>query len=281
METDKIILVGAGNVAYHLAPALLRAGMNLCQIYSRTLESARRLGMRTGITYTADAGDVYPDGDIYLFCVSDDSLPAVVKSLRMRHDALLLHTSGCQPMDVLKPYADSYGVIYPVQTFSRRRELDFREVPLCVEGSEPAVTGRIWTLAKALSDTVCEVDSRRRRELHLAAVFVNNFPNYLYTVGSKMMEESGLPFDLLRPLILETALKVMQMVPEDAQTGPARRGDDSTMAAHKALLKDRKEWLRIYALLSDSIKALYAAKEKGEEGKGEMPGGAPEMLTLW
>ena len=259
MEIGKIILIGAGNVAHHLAPALLQAGLDLCQIYSRSIESARRLGVRTGVAYTAEINDIYPDGDLYLFCVSDDNLPAVLKSVRVNRDALLLHTSGSQPMDVLKPYAENYGVLYPVQTFSRRREL----------------------FAKTLSDSVYEIDSHKRKNLHLAAVFVNNFSNYLYNIGSKIMAGSDLPFDLLRPLIFETANKVMQMSPEDAQTGPARRGDESILGMHRALLKDNKEWLRLYTLLSDEIRALYAMKEKDGIQKAETAGDVSNMPTLW
>lgn len=281
MRKDKIILVGAGNVAYHLASALLQAGMDLCQIYSRTLESARLLGRRTGVTYTSEVRDIYPDGDVYVFCVNDDSLPAVAKTVRVKKDALLLHTSGSLPMEVLKPFAASYGVMYPVQTFSKRRELDFKEIPLCVEGNTPAVAERVQTLAEALSTSVHKMDSRKRRELHLAAVFVNNFPNYLYSIGNRMMMESGLPFDLLRPLIFETAHKAMQMAPEDAQTGPARRGDERVLGMHKALLKGHKDWLKIYTLLSEDIRALYAGKESGDgkkEGNGDK---VVDMPTLW
>lgn len=281
MEIGKIILIGAGNVAHHLAPALLQAGLDLCQIYSRSIESARRLGVRTGVAYTAEINDIYPDGDLYLFCVSDDNLPAVLKSVRVNRDALLLHTSGSQPMDVLKPYAENYGVLYPVQTFSRRRELSFREIPLCVEGNVPVVTEWIKAFAKTLSDSVYEIDSHKRKNLHLAAVFVNNFSNYLYNIGSKIMAGSDLPFDLLRPLIFETANKVMQMSPEDAQTGPARRGDESILGMHKALLKDNKEWLRLYTLLSEEIRALYAMKEKDGIQKAEAAGDVSNMPTLW
>ena len=175
-QQDKIILIGAGNVAHHLAGTLLKAGENLCQIYSRTLDSARQLGMKTGISYTAEANEVYPDGDIYIFCVSDDVLPSIIKTIRMPDDALLLHTSGSQPMDVFKSCSQHYGVIYPVQTFSKKRELDFREIPLCVEGNTGPVKERIKKFAEKLSDKIYEIDSVQRKELHLAAVFACNFP---------------------------------------------------------------------------------------------------------
>lgn len=279
MDEEKIILIGAGNVAHHLAEALLKEGLNLCQIYSRTPESARELGAKTGIAYTSEVKDVYPDGDVYIFCVSDDSLPGMVKAVRMKEEALVLHTSGSQPMAVLKPGGRAYGVMYPVQTFSKRRTLDFREIPLCVEGCSPEVLERVKRLAGRLSDHVREVDSARRKVLHLAAVLVNNFPNYLYAVAGQMMEENGLPFDMLRPLILETADKVMQMSPREAQTGPAKRGDESILGMHRAMLKDRKELLNVYALLSEGIRELYAGgKEETKTGGTAVP---VDMPTLW
>ena len=111
MKDKRIILIGAGNVAHHLAPALLKAGLNLCQIYSRSIESARELGRKTGITYTADLFGIYPDGDIYIFCVSDDALLSLFKSIRINKEAIILHTSGSLPMDIFKPYVTYYGVL--------------------------------------------------------------------------------------------------------------------------------------------------------------------------
>ena len=125
MKDKRIILIGAGNVAHHLAPALLKAGLNLCQIYSRSIESARELGRKTGITYTADLFGIYPDGDIYIFCVSDDALLSLFKSIRINKEAIILHTSGSLPMDIFKPYVTYYGVLYPLQTFTKKRDLDF------------------------------------------------------------------------------------------------------------------------------------------------------------
>ena len=231
MMNKKIVLIGAGNVAHHLAPALLRAGMNLCQIYSRTLESARELGRKTGITYTSDTFAVYPDGDIYIFCVSDDALLSVFKSLRINEEALILHTSGSVPLDIFKPYRQNYGVLYPLQTFSKTRNLDFGEIPLCID---------------------------------------------LYHMAGKLLEKEDLDFNLLRPLIFETAHKVMQMIPENAQTGPARRGDTNILNLHKSMLKDNRDIQTLYVLLSQSIQQTYSKKEKKEETENNAP-----QWTLW
>ncbi|CCZ81674.1 Rossmann-like and DUF2520 domain-containing protein [Odoribacter laneus] len=276
MMNKKIVLIGAGNVAHHLAPALLRAGMNLCQIYSRTLESARELGRKTGITYTSDTFAVYPDGDIYIFCVSDDALLSVFKSLRINEEALILHTSGSVPLDIFKPYRQNYGVLYPLQTFSKTRNLDFGEIPLCIEAPDKEVLKTIGQIADKLSSKVYEISSEKRKKLHLAAVLANNFTNHLYHMAGKLLEKEDLDFNLLRPLIFETAHKVMQMIPENAQTGPARRGDTNILNLHKSMLKDNRDIQTLYVLLSQSIQQTYSKKEKKEETENNAP-----QWTLW
>lgn len=277
MKDKRIVLIGAGNVASHLAPALLKAGANLCQIYSRTQESARELGMKTGITYTSDIFAIYPDCDIYIFCVSDDALLNLYKSIRINKDALILHTSGSMPMEIFKPHTSHYGVLYPLQTFTKKRELDFKEIPLCIEAVNSATLNEVRELATSLSLRVEEISSEKRKTLHLAGIFANNFVNHLYGLAGKIMEKDGLDFSLLRPLIFETAHKVMLMSPENAQTGPARRGDEGILNMHKALLKDNRKLLNLYVSISDSIRenALKAAEEKTDADN------KPLMLTLW
>lgn len=163
MMNKRIVMIGAGNVAHHLAPALLKAGLNLCQIYSRSIESARALGVKTGITYTADLFAIYPDCDIYIFCVSDDALLPLFKSIRINKEAVIIHTSGSVPLDIFKASADYYGVMYPLQTFSKKRALDFAEVPLCIEASEPRVLDTVRQLAGCLSNNVQEISSEKRK----------------------------------------------------------------------------------------------------------------------
>ena len=246
MKDKRIILIGAGNVAHHLAPALLKAGLNLCQIYSRSIESAREL--------------------LSLF-----------KSIRINKEAIILHTSGSLPMDIFKPYVTYYGVLYPLQTFTKKRDLDFKEIPLCIEASNPEVLEVLRGLTRLLSVRVEEISSEKRKTLHLAAVFANNFVNHLYGIAGQILEQEGLDFSLLRPLIFETAHKVMLMTPENAQTGPARRGDESILGMHKAMLKDNRKLLNLYTQLSDSIRAsvLKSAEQKAESDN------KPLMLTLW
>lgn len=277
MTNKRIVLIGAGNVAHALAPALLKAGLNLCQIYSRTIESAGELGQKTGITYTADAYAIYPDGDIYIFCVSDDALVPLLKTLALNPDALLLHTSGSLPMQVLKPFAKRFGVLYPLQTFTKKRDLDFAEIPLCIEAVNHETMKEVKALAELLSHRVCEISSEKRKTLHLAAVFANNFVNHLYRISGRILEEEGLDFSLLRPLIFETAHKVMTLSPELAQTGPAKRGDEGILAMHKTLLKNDSKLLNLYTLLSDSIRKT---EQKQVEAKAETDS-KPLQPTLW
>ena len=277
MMNKKIALIGAGNVASHLAPALLKEGLNLCQIYSRTPESARELGKKTGITYTTDIAAIYPDCDIYIFCVKDDALVNLFKRIRINKEALVVHTSGSLPMNVFQPFIRHYGVLYPLQTFTKRRELDFKEIPLCIEAGDDDSLTIVKELAGKLSSRVEEISSEKRKVLHLAAVFANNFVNHLYGIAGQILDKEGLDFSMLRPLIFETAHKVMMLPPEAAQTGPARRGDETILGMHRNLLKEDCKLLDLYNLMSDSIRE---ATLKAEVAKSETDNKL-QMLTLW
>ena len=158
----------------------------------------------------------------------------------------------------------------------KKRDLNFGEIPLCIEGSSKEVLESIREIASSLSSRVEEVSSDNRKYLHLAAVFANNFTNHLYGMAGKILENEGLDFSLLRPLIFETAHKVMLMSPENAQTGPARRGDESILNMHKTLLRGNRKLQNIYTLLSDSIRETNVKNEPKAETEEK-----PQMLTLW
>ena len=273
----KIALIGAGNVASHLAPALLKSGANLCQIYSRTPEAARELGKKTGITYTSNLTEIYPDCDIYIFCVKDDVLSTLFKKIRISSDALMLHTSGSLPMTIFSSHYKHYGVLYPLQSFTKKRELNFAEIPLCIEAVDTESMAEIKALAGILSDQVYEIDSEKRKVLHLAAVFANNFVNYMYRVAGDLLEKEQLDFKLLRPIIYETANKILMMKPDDAQTGPARRGDQGIISMHRTLLKDDPDLLKLYNMISDSIYGIFNPKIQEQKVTEEHT----EMLSLW
>lgn len=258
----RIVIIGAGNVAYSLAKAILNTNnFSLCQIYSRTIESARSIGVRTGVAYTDNILEVYPDSDIYIYAVSDTALQNIIPSIHIREDALLLHTSGGISLDIFSKMPNSHGVIYPLQTFTKGRELDFKEIPLLLEWSDKKSCDILKKLAAELSDVNIEVDSYRRKLVHLSAVFVCNFTNHLYDLSSRFLEDNDMDFDILRPLIRETADKIMSMKPEYAQTGPAKRGDDIVISAHKKLMKKRENMMEIYDVMTESIFKLYKKED--------------------
>lgn len=258
----KIAIIGAGNVATHLGPALQMAGHRVVQVFSRTASSASALADRLSCGFVTDAEAVTADAELYVFCVRDAVLSQLAQTV-WRHlrsvgdadrrpgagcDALFIHTAGSLPVDILP--AERRGVLYPLQTFSRARQIDFRQVPLFIES--PSDEDFLLAIASQLSLTTCRMDGRRRGLLHLAAVFVCNFTNHMYDLGDHVAREAGVPFEVLLPLIDETARKVHQLSPGNAQTGPAVRLDRNVMERHLALLPGRRE-KEIYELLSRSI----------------------------
>ena len=242
----KTALVGRGRVALHLKEALLRAGHDV-----------RMCGGRDGLEPVAD------DVDVVIISISDDALPTVSESIVMVNaDTLVVHTAGSVPMDVL-PYKHR-GVLYPMQTFSKNRDVDMRDVPLFVETAMTEDMALLERLASSISGKVMPLDSEHRKVLHLAAVLCCNFTNHLYDLTAGLLERNGSPFSIMLPLIDETVAKVHQIHPHNAQTGPAVRGDDKVMAAHLAMIDD--PYLHgIYDLLSKSIG--HYDKLRSEEDK--------------
>lgn len=251
-EFHNIVFIGAGNVATHLAFALEQAGKQIVQVYSRTEQSARQLADDLYTEFTTDLNEISKSSDLYIISLTDDATQEISEKLKLA-DKPVVHTSGSLPMDLLRGISDNYGVLYPLQTFSKNRKVNFREIPVCVEASSPLMFQNLHLLASEISDHVTEVDSERRKILHLAAVFACNFPNYMYCIAGKMVEEGGFDFNILRPLIEETANKVLKETPADAQTGPAIRGDQAVMDMHIDGLKDKPALQEIYRLISREI----------------------------
>jgi len=249
---EKIVTIGSGNVATHLAIALKGAGKEILQIYSRTSENAKSLADKTGAEFTNDPMEVRDDADIYIIAVSDDALPVVAGNIDFKNN-FVVHTSGSAPMDILKVSSENYGVFYPLQTFSKTRNVDFSEIPVCIEANTFVNGERLKNLAISLSGDVRFVDSEKRKVLHLAAVFASNFPNFMYSVAQMITEDNSLDFNILKPLILETAMKVQDMRPTAAQTGPAIRGDEKIMKMHIEMLEKYPEFQKLYEVLSEMI----------------------------
>lgn len=251
-KKQRIVFIGAGNLATHLSTALHRAGYDILQIFSRTESSAQQLAGKLGCAMTTCIDEVRPDADIYIFSVSDAVLGELIDRVPLREEALYLHTAGSIPMSVFAHRCRQYGVFYPLQTFSKTRPVKFEEIPLFIEGSSPEVTATLREMGEKITRQVIEASSQQRRYLHLAAVFACNFTNHLYAIAAELLEQQGLPFDALRPLIRETAAKIETLTPAAAQTGPAIRYDRNVMQKHIDLLDDEEE-KEIYRILSKHI----------------------------
>ena len=248
---ETITMLGAGNLATSLGKAFKNAGLTINQVYSRTEQAAKTLGQQLKCQHTTDLSEV-EGGDLIVIAVKDDVIPGLLSELNIR-DSILVHTAGSVPMSVLATRAGQVGVFYPLQTFSKSRQVDFTEIPICLEAQSAEVLAPLESLARKLSRQVVVVDSNARKTLHLSAVFTCNFVNHFYHIGHALLEEKGLDFDLLKPLISETAKKVMEMNPADAQTGPAVRFDETIINNHLDLLADKPELQKLYRFVSESI----------------------------
>ena len=249
---EKIVLVGAGNMATALAVALTKAGNVPVAVWSRTPESARMLADRVGCGWCCDINDL-PQSDIVIISIVDSALREVTAQVAARFpNAIILHTAGSVPMSALhESGAKRYGVLYPMQTVNKSNVVSLDNVTVFFEGCDNDVTARIEKLARTISNKVVYATSGQRCSLHVAAVFACNFSNAVYNMAAEILEQNGLPFDSMLPLIDEAARKVHTLSPLEAQTGPAKRGDSNVMNAHKAMLDD--ELSAIYSQLSDYI----------------------------
>ena len=240
-------------MATALAVALVKAGNVPLAVWSRTAESAQMLADRVGTEWCCDI-DALPQADVVIISIVDSALREIAAKVAAKYpDAIILHTAGSIPMNTLHECgAKRYGVLYPMQTVSKNNVVPLDDVTTFVEGCDEAVAQQVEQLARTISNKVVYATSEQRSYLHVAAVFACNFSNAVYNMAAELLEKHGLPFEAMLPLIDEAARKVHRMSPADAQTGPARRGDENVMSAHKAMLDD--ELSAIYSLFSDYIK---------------------------
>ncbi|MDQ8003266.1 MAG: DUF2520 domain-containing protein [Pedobacter sp.] len=248
----RVSIIGSGNVATHIAKALSNAKVTLLDIWSYNLANAQLLANKVDARAIAELSQISDDADIVLISVKDDAIAAVADQLK-DYKGLIAHTSGAVALDVLNRNKNC-GVFYPLQTFSKQKELDFSNVPLCLEANNVENLNLLKQLATLISSNVYEVSSEQRKTLHLAAVFACNFPNYLYGIAQQLLAQHQLDFDIIKPLIAETANKIQAALPQEVQTGPAIRNDEQTLKKHEAMLQEHPAWLTIYELLSDQIK---------------------------
>lgn len=247
----KCVVLGAGNVAWSLAPALAAAGLDVVQVWGRNAEKASALASTIdGCNAVSNPEDIIKDADLYVMAVHDDAIAPLAATLG-RREGIWVHTSGSVDADALSPITDTFGVLYPLQTFSYGRHTSLSDVPVYVEGSDSATGLQIESIARAISSDVRLSDSARRRRVHAAAVFACNFANHLWDTADNLLRQSGDDLSVLYPLLRETTEKALSMPPHDAQTGPARRGDTRVMQAHLSALS--REDSEVYKLLSNRI----------------------------
>ena len=252
-----IVFVGAGRLATNLASALKQNGHRILAVWSRTIASAQTLSVMVGSEATDKLDSLPRQADAFVVAIKDAALAEVIPPLcKGREDQVFLHTAGSMPLSVFAGHTQHGGVLYPMQTFSKERLVDFSCVPIFIEGADEVALHVARQLAESVSREVRILSSADRKHLHLAAVFACNFANHCFALSAKILEQHGLPFEVMLPLIDETALKVHSMHPLAAQTGPAIRFDQNVIEAQKALLSDDASVQEIYDMMSKSIHRL-------------------------
>jgi predicted short-subunit dehydrogenase-like oxidoreductase (DUF2520 family) len=247
----RIVVVGSGNVAESLAQAVAEAeGLELVQIYARNEERGRRVAE---LAHTEWSNSSLAEADLYLISVSDNAVAEVAATLPIHEGAVVAHTAGCCPIESLAPHTHR-AVFYPFQTFSVGRKVDFTKGFIFVEGATDHALQMVEKVAHALTTNVLPADGARRAIVHLSGVFACNFANAMYANAAEILAKDGLPFDIVLPVIEETAKKVAESKnPSQSQTGPARRGDTQTQLRHRAMLAEQPLTQDIYDKISEDI----------------------------
>jgi predicted short-subunit dehydrogenase-like oxidoreductase (DUF2520 family) len=253
----KITIIGAGNVAWHLTQALEDAGHSIQEVYSKDLKNAKKL---CGKLYDAfpspDLDFTESQADIFFISVSDDAIDEVKEELKVPDDAIVAHTSGTKPLDILELNFSNVGVFYPLQTFSKSRKIYFEEVPICIEASDERTDKILTEVARSITPHIYHFDSEKRKVLHISAVFACNFTNHMLALGKEILEEEDIDFSILQSLISETIHKALENDPKSVQTGPVIRKDVKTLQEHLKYLNYDPDKKQIYKLISESILKL-------------------------
>ncbi len=250
-----VSMIGSGNLAWHLAPALDNAGFVVKEVYSHNPQHAEALTERlyqAEVKATLDFST--SDSLVFILAVSDDAIEQIAQEIILPDEAILIHTSGSQPIKLLEFAATSnLGVLYPLQTFSKSQKVDFKNIPLFVETHTDEAEKILMQIAKAIGKDVFKIGSEERKALHVSAVFASNFTNHMLTISKEIMQQNCLDFDWLKPLITETIHKSLYLGPDNAQTGPAKRGDLNVLDAHLEFLSQQASIAEMYKVISQHI----------------------------
>ncbi len=250
--TLDIVIIGAGNVGYHLANALTQNEHRIVQMFSRNAQRFANIPPSICNSFTTKLSQLNPSASLYLIAVSDDAIEIVSPKIQVNPKAIIAHTSGATPSTVLQNHPQ-YGVFYPLQSFSRQKAVDFTKLPLLIDASDATSLQTLLQVANSISQHVHPLTDQQRQYLHVSAVFANNFTNHLLHIAHQICEQNQVPFEVLKPLITETANKIQTHPPRSVQTGPAIRGDQKTIDNHLALLHNNTELQKMYGYLSKSI----------------------------
>lgn len=247
----QIVIIGSGNVAYHLAKAFTESGVGIAQIFGRNETELSKISTEIGIPFSTEK---LSEADLYLISVSDSSISEVSKVIK-KEDCLVAHTSGSVSKDAL---AGNYkkAVFYPLQTFSKSKKMEYSKIPFFIDADNNEDIIVLKRLASTISGNVLEADDEKRKYIHLTAVFACNFVNHLYARAKEISDSQGIPFEYFLPLIDETTQKIHHLEPKLAQTGPAVRGDDRILELHEQIITE-EEKLKIFKTLNESIKKMY------------------------
>jgi predicted short-subunit dehydrogenase-like oxidoreductase (DUF2520 family) len=247
---------GSGNLAWHLAHELMSKGYEITGIWSRDHTHAAALAQSCHTKVCYELAELRNGADLIIIAVADKAIGEVAAGIG-DYDGILVHTAGSVEMDVLKGVSKEYAILYPLQTFTKGIPVKFEEVPFFTEASTPESLNQIDEVAKLLTSKMYHASSHQRLVLHAAAVFAGNYSNMMYVIGNKILADTGLPAEVLHPLIQETALKAIASDPLKTQTGPARRNDTATLEKHLEALAPFPEYADLYRLLANLIRRNY------------------------
>ena len=247
----KTVIIGSGNVAYHLAKAFTQNNIKVNQIFGRNEIELSKISNEFNIPYSTQNLD---ESELYIIAVSDSSVENVSELIK-NENALVAHTSGSLPKEILKGNYRKAS-FYPLTTFSKTKDLDYSKIPFFIEAENQIDEKTLFELASIISDNVENSDYEKRKYIHLTAVFACNFVNHLFARAKEISDSQDLDFNYFLPLINETVEKIKHLEPKSAQTGPAVRGDERVLKLHEELIKN-EEQLHIYKTLNESIKKMY------------------------
>lgn len=263
----EIVLIGSGNLATALGKKLKLSGHKIAQVYSRDLERAKLLADLLQTQAINQIDRINSNAQIYLICIKDDAIEALSKTLatKLEKQAIVAHSSGVNSPDLIDAYFINRSLFYPLQTFSKFKELDWTHIPIFIEGSPEAIS-LLRPLAQTLSNDLLEMNDQMRTHLHLASVFANNFTNYNLLAAKKILDKTQIPFEVLHSLMLETVDKAFRLDPINAQTGPAKRGDVNTIEKHiRLLVSEFPEYRSLYKKYSQIIEQTFKHENSGTD----------------